>query len=271
MPEGPEIRRAADRIEKVIGGQRANEVFFAFNHLAPYADELQGRTVTKVETRGKALLTWFDNDVAVYSHNQLYGRWYVRKSGEPKTNRQLRFAVYTDAGRALLYSASDIAVLGLRDLDQHEYLRKLGPDPLLSSTSASVIRRRLRDDRFRRRSLGALLLDQSFLAGLGNYLRSEILFVSGLRPEWRPMDLDDDEVSRLARSVNLVIRRSYKTGGVTNDAKRVRSLKAQGQKRREYRHYVFAREGAACRECGEAIEKIEIGGRRLYYCPDCQR
>lgn len=271
MPEGPEIRRAADRIERVIGSQRVNEVFFAFERLAAYADLLRGARVTRVETRGKAMLTWFDDDLAVYSHNQLYGRWYVRTSpGVPATRRQLRFAIHTDAGSALLYSASDIAVLEREQLSEHPFLAKLGPDPLHASTLPRIVLARLSAPAFRRRRLAGLLLDQSFLAGLGNYLRSEILFEAGVHPERRPADLDSETLERLARAIREVTRRAYRTGGITNDADLVRAAKAAGQRRREYRHYVFARGGKACRRCDARILQTELGGRRIYVCPSCQ-
>ena len=96
MPEGPEIRQEADRIAKALQGKVAEEVWFAFPHLSDHAKMLQGRAVLAVESRGKALLTRFEGGWNVYSHNQLYGRWYVTARGrEPETNRQLRFAVHT--------------------------------------------------------------------------------------------------------------------------------------------------------------------------------
>ena len=270
MPEGPEIRRAADRIERVIGGQPAREVFFAFERLRSFGDELRGRTVTRLETRGKALLTWFDDEVAVYSHNQLYGRWYVRtKGGAPQTRRQLRFAIHTDQGSALLYSASDIAVLRRDALESHPFLAKLGPDPLHSATTAARIRKQLKA--FRRRRLGALLLDQAFVAGLGNYLRSEILFVARVDPAVCPGALEDERLAVLARTINTLTRRAYRTGGITSDAARVKALKRGGHPRREYRHYVFGRAGKACPSCSATIRREVIAGRRLYYCPGCQR
>ena len=88
MPEGPEIRREADRIEAAIRGQRIDEVFFGLERLSPWATTLTGATVEAVGTRGKALLTGFDNGYTLYSHNQLYGKWMIAKRGKlPRTNR----------------------------------------------------------------------------------------------------------------------------------------------------------------------------------------
>ncbi|MDA9188438.1 endonuclease VIII, partial [bacterium] len=71
MPEGPEIRRAADKIAKVLEGKAIDRIEFAFAHLKPFEAELQSRKVINLETRGKALLIHFDNGLSIYSHNQL--------------------------------------------------------------------------------------------------------------------------------------------------------------------------------------------------------
>ena len=78
----------------------------------------------------------------------------------------------------------------------HRYLAKLGPD-VLRATPQEVLAL-LQDQKHRRRQLSGLLLDQGFFAGVGNYLRSEILFIAGLHPHRRPMDCRDDELERLA-------------------------------------------------------------------------
>ena len=77
MPEGPEIRCAADELAAVLAGKRVTKVFFAFDHLKPYANRLQGKTVCQVTARGKAILTRFSNGLTLYTHNQLYGRWLI--------------------------------------------------------------------------------------------------------------------------------------------------------------------------------------------------
>ena len=187
MPEGPEIRREADRLARVLVDRPCEEVWFAFAHLQTWGSILTGCRVRGVEPRGKALLTRFDGGVNVYSHNQLYGRWYVVPRGrEPTTNRQLRFAMHTATHSALLYSASEIEVLRDDELAGHAFLQKLGPDVLRAEVTPGDVTARLRSRRFAGRSLGALLLDQSFVCGLGNYLRSEILFVARLDAAQRP-------------------------------------------------------------------------------------
>ncbi len=91
MPEGPEIRRAADKIEAVLKDKTVEKVEFGLQPLKKFAKSLKGTTVLSLETRGKALLTHFDSGLTIYSHNQLYGIWKVVKRDKlPNTNRQLR-------------------------------------------------------------------------------------------------------------------------------------------------------------------------------------
>jgi endonuclease-8 len=271
MPEGPEIRRAADRLERALLDRPLTGAFFAFETLAGRADELVGQRVTAVDTRGKALLTRFDGGLTMYSHNQLYGRWYVMKSGRlPKTGRSLRVALHNERHSALLYSASDVDLLDDEGLASHPFLARLGPDILDRELTVDAIDERLGSASCRRRSLAALYLDQAFLAGNGNYLRSEILFFAGLHPALRPADLDAAARARLARTTLTIARRSYRTGGITNPPSLVASLKAQGSTRGALRFAVFGRAGRPCHRCGARIQRVAMSGRRLYFCPRCQ-
>lgn len=280
MPEGPETRHAADRIADAIGGKVIETAYFAFPRLKPWEDRLRGRTVVGVQPRGKAMLVRFDGGVTMVSHNLLYGRWFIRRAGSrPETNRQLRAALDTHDMSALLYSASSIDVLHDEDLPAHPYLSRLGLDPLDPATTPTIVRRRLEDRRFARRSLGALLLDQGFMGGIGNYLRSEILHRARLDPGRRPVDLTPDERMALARAIITMSRRAYRTKGATADPQRVRRAREARRTRggrpgrprgRPDLYEVFERAGLGCRRCGEVIERQSVANRRLYRCPGCQ-
>lgn len=271
MPEGPEIRRAADAVERVLAGRRVVEVRFGLARLRRYCAALEGARVTAVDTRGKAMLTRFDNDLTLYSHNQLYGRWYTSRRGEyPDTARSLRVALHTATHSALLYSASDIDVLTDEEIASHPLLSKLGPDILDRRLTVAGVSGRLCRPDFRNRALASLYLDQRFLAGIGNYLRSEILFVARLDPAAAPADLSPAEIGRLARATLAVSRRSYRTEGVTVTRDLERRLRAAGQAFEEYRFWVFGRDGQPCRNCGAPIERRSASSRGLFVCADCQ-
>ena len=271
MPEGPEIRRAADHVEKAVAGRPATRVEFAFPHLAPYQRRLSGRRVESVETRGKAMIVHFEGPLSVYTHNQLYGRWYVTKAGNlPKTGRSLRFAIHNPDRSALLYSASEIQVWKTAELAEHPFLSKLGPDALAPGLTDAALSRHIGDPRFARRQLHALLLDQAFVAGIGNYLRSEVLFVSGLHPTCTLSQVDGRKRLALARAIRRLTARSYRTGGITNDERRAKRLQAEGVRRSRYRHHVFTRGGLPCFGCGTKVRRAVLGGRKIFFCPTCQ-
>ncbi len=144
MPEGPEIRRAADNLEAAIKGKPLTDVWFAFPQLKSYQSRLIGQHVTHVETRGKALLTHFSNDLTLYSHNQLYGVWRVVDTGEePQTTRVLRVKLQTADKTILLYSASDIEMLTPEQLTTHPFLQRVGPDVLDPNLTPEVVKERM--------------------------------------------------------------------------------------------------------------------------------
>lgn len=271
MPEGPEIRRAADAIANALVGETVETVRFGLPKLRHYARRLRGQRVVDVETRGKALLTHFDHGLTIYSHNQLYGVWRVVKGQRlPSTSRSLRLLLQTATHSAILYSASDISVWPTDELREHPFLRKIGPDIMDHRLTWREIADRLVEPRFANKELSALYLDQAFLAGNGNYLRSEILHDAGLYPRLRPAQLSRGERGRLARSTLAIARRSYATGGITLAPRLAGRLQRQGLSREWRRFYVFGRADYPCYHCGSAVRREEVGSRRLYHCPQCQ-
>jgi endonuclease-8 len=271
MPEGPEIRLAADSIAKVLVGETIITVRFGQPRMRHYAKQLRDHKVVLIETRGKALLTHFDHGLSIYSHNQLYGVWKVINGHKlPKTNRSMRLLLQSATHSAVLYSASDISVWPTGELAYHPFLAKLGPDIMDPSLTWRTVAERLRSAAFTRKELAALYLDQAFLAGNGNYLRSEILYDARLNPRARPAELSPGEIGKLARSTLTISRRSYETNGITLAPRLSATLKAQGLIRSHRRVYVFGREDHPCYACFGNIQRQEIGSRRLYHCPSCQ-
>lgn len=271
MPEGPEIRRAADRIAAVLEGRSIDTVQFGLPHLQRYEALLCGHRVARVQTRGKAMLIHFEHGWSIYSHNQLYGVWRVRAGHKlPESSRSLRLLLQTASDSALLYSASDISVWPTEELGAHPFLSRLGPDIMDSLLTWRDIAGRLQAPEFAGRSLAALYLDQRFLAGVGNYLRSEILFAAGLHPLRKPASLSVAERGRLARDTLAVSRLSYGSGGVTLRPALARSLAKADLPWEQRRFAVFDRDGLPCYRCGAIVTRSESNSRRLYQCPGCQ-
>lgn len=263
MPEGPEIRRAADALEAAVKGETLTRVWFAFEALKPFETVLKGQRITWIETRGKALLTHFSGGLTLYSHNQLYGVWRVVDSGEePQTTRTLRVRLETANKAILLYSASDISVLTAAQLAEHPFLLRVGPDVLDSDLTPAQVKARLLSKRFYHRQFSGLLLDQAFLAGLGNYLRVEILWHCELAPTHRASDLTDEQLDRFSHALLAIPRLSYATRGKVDDSRHHGAL---------FSFKVFHREGEKCERCGGIIARTALSSRPFYWCPHCQK
>jgi len=272
MPEGPEIRREADAIHAALAGRPLTRVEYHVPGLGAKARRLRGATVVRAYARGKAMLIEFSSGVTHYSHNQLYGRWSVMPaSGDPsRARRVVRVVLGNEDRLAVLYSATQIELLPTAALARHRFLAKLGPDILEDTTTPEVVAARLADPRRARSTLGALLLDQSFIAGLGNYLRSDILFAAHLTHDRRAGTLTAAGRRRLARAIVDVGRRSYRTRGITNTPAHVRRLEKAGVARGALRFRAYGRAGRPCWDCGARIRRVEANGRALFFCARCQ-
>ena len=271
MPEGPEIYRAAAMLDAALAGRIARRLHLARADLHARARPLEGRRIVSVRARGKAILTRFEGDRYIYSHNQLYGRWQVSEDGgQPEFRRSLRLAIHTGGPAAFLYSASDIAIMEETDLATHPYLARLGPDLLDPAVDEALVLSRLEDPRFARRGLVALLQDQRFLAGIGNYLAAEILHHCRLHPAARLRELDNERIHALADSCLALPRQSLATGGITNTLSRAAALQQRGADLETARFLVYRRAGLPCYRCGRPIEKARFVGKTTYWCPTCQ-
>jgi endonuclease-8 len=262
MPEGPEIRRAADALAVAVVDQPLRAVWFAYAELKKYEKKLRGHRIEAITPHGKALLTRFDNGLTLYSHNQLYGVWRVADAGQrPNTSRVLRVALETAEHAILLYSASDISIWPTDRVHEHPFLQRIGPDVLDDTLDEAGVAAQLADRRFARRQLGALLLDQAFLAGLGNYLRVEILWQAQLLPTRRPADLDDAERAALTHALLDLPRRSYRTRGRRG---------AGHLQDTPFKFRAYEREGKPCPRCKTVLQKSMVASRPFYFCPGCQ-
>lgn len=271
MPEGPEIHLQAKAIAHAIAG-KVVDVYCAHENITPYFDLLHQKRVDKVYARGKAVLIQFESGYTLYAHNQLYGRWIVHHvDSPPLTSRSLRVCLTHGEQQVRLYSASDVCMIVRGDEEEHPYIERLGPDACDFSVPESALLERFKSPKFSGRRLANLLLDQGFVAGIGNYLRSEIAFVCGLQLSLKLKSLSEDEKQLLAWALLELPRRSFLSEGITNEPELYKALRATRWSRSRARHFVFARENEACFVCGETIEKIEIAGRRAYQCKGCQR
>ena len=275
MPEGPEIFRAARALHQTVANQPIRLVL-SYPKLRSRAKALADVPIVRVSARSKAILTEFADGTVLYSHNQLYGEWRIHAPDEPLAARQVRLCIETADARAVLYSATDFAWLRVGEEDKHAYIAKLGPEVLSRDVSANMLATRLAE--FPRRIVADALLDQNVIAGLGNYLRADILFVAGVDPRVRIAQLAPAALLKIASACKKLTARSVKQCGVVRPlAEYIASHqnKANHQARgggayEASRFYVYNREGRACWTCGTKIRRVTQGGRGLFFCAACQ-
>lgn len=266
MPEGPEVRRAADRIEAAVAAVPLARVQLWSPSLDDAAERLREAGLVRVETKGKASVLRFGDGTGVFVHLQLYGRWRIGRSA-PKTNRSLRIEIASESRKAVrLYSATWLALLEAGEV--HPFVTTLGLDPLDPATGPDAVDAVL--EQFRRRRLADLLLDQHAFAGIGNYLRAEILWEAAISPDRRVIDLDPEARGRLRDAILALPRRALRTGGITVSPELAAARKADGLPRGRWHHHAYGATGTACPRCETTIVRVERGGRGMYACPGCQ-
>ncbi len=291
MPEGPEVRKYADSVNEVLSGRRITHFTArtqnARKWLEQHANQLIGKRVTRVVSHGKHLVGHINDNFYFHSHLMMWGRWQVfTPDPPPEIDRRERARIVVDGGAAILYSAPIFNVGHGDPYSQVEFLDTLGPDvlPYKGKFDVKEFRRRLLSEEHSHVPIGAALLNQQIVAGLGNYLRAEILFACRINP-WRLVgDLSKKDLKCLERTVPDLSKRSYLSSATASDEDRERMRTDSSlvyQVGREYgtRHLVFRRTNLPCLRCGEAIRQLgqrthstvdEERERIVYFCAQCQ-
>jgi endonuclease-8 len=268
MPEGHTIHELARTHRRLLTGRRVG-ASSPQGRFAAGAAVLDGGRVEAVEAYGKHLFyDWSGGDV-LHVHLGLFGRFLLHKGPPPPPVGaiRLRLAAGDDERPPVTLDlrGPTACAVGTSD-DRAAVVARLGPDPLRADADPKrFIERAGRTTR----AIGALLLDQSVIAGLGNVYRSEVLFVCGVDPRRAGRDLTDAELQCLWDTARAMLRKGVKDRRiVTVDPSELEVGAGDGPRRGETT-YVYHR--PVCLRCGSTIERFELGNRMSYACPSCQR
>jgi endonuclease-8 len=272
MPEGDTIFRAARTLHRALTGKkvvRFESVYPALNRINEDRP-LLGRMVDSVTSRGKHLLMAFSGDLVLHTHMRMNGSWHVYRTGErwQRPIRDMRVLVAAPDIIAVGFNIPVAELLSPRDLARHPQLSRLGPDLSDGSLDRDLVRQRMRERGTS--AVADVLLDQRVLAGVGNVLKSEILFVAGVNPFTRVETLDDEAVGRVLD----VSRRLMKMNVEPSSASGARlGRHTTGRMNPFEKLWVYGRGGQPCRTCGSRIRSRKTGSdaRLTYWCPTCQR
>lgn len=243
MPEGDSLRRAARKLQVLVGERVAVETPHPRAAAERVAERLDGRRLEGVDAVGKNLLLSFEGGLVLRSHLRMTGRWDVVERGSARRGRP--WLVLTGAEREAVLWNGPVLELTARGT------QRLGPDVLAEPPDLDRMVANLRHEHAGR-ELGDALLDQRLVAGIGNMWKAEALWHARLSPWLRLDDVTDDELERAL----LVAAR----------------LMHASVARRSDRREVYRRAGRPCRRCGEPIRSRGQGddNRTAYWCPRCQ-
>ncbi|MFC1467295.1 DNA-formamidopyrimidine glycosylase [Verrucomicrobiota bacterium] len=225
------------------------------------------RKIERVARRAKWLILEIDNAQSVLVHLRMTGNFRVTDGEAPEPHD--RIVIDFENGKRLHYR--DTRKFGRWKLVdcQVEAFAKLGPEPLGSSFTGKWLFEHLQKHR---RMLKPLLLDQSFLAGLGNIYVDEALFDSGVHPQRISNEVTRDEAAVLCRSIRKVLRNSIKNQGTSLGDGLNNYGFSEGKRGRNQLHLkVYQRAGQPCVNCGQPIEKITVTQRSTHFCSNCQQ
>ncbi len=274
MPELPEVETIARNLrtgnisespdrESLIGAQiTAAEVLWPRTLAAPetaeFLQRIIGQRIRRIGRRGKYLMMHLDRDVLLI-HLRMSGDIRVVSRAEPAANHD-RLVLELDGRRRLAFNDTRKFGRAWLVVDPEEILAGLGPEPFDEHLSP---------DRFisllqkRRRQIKPLLLDQSFLAGLGNIYTDEALFRARIHPRQLASTLSEQQGARLLQAIRDVLR-----AGIQSDGSSIDWVYRGGGFQDQFQ--VYGRAGEPCPRCHTEIERELIGQRGTHFCPKCQ-
>ena len=230
--------------------------------VARFAAGVRGRRIARLWRRGKFVLMDLDDGQHVLIHLRMSGRLMLAPHGSSRHLR-VRFGL-TDGSALYFYCQRKFGRVWLVD-DVSSVVGELGPEPLSEAFTPEVFAILLGK---RRSMLKPLLLNQHFVAGLGNIYVDESLFLAGLHPQRHADTLTAAEVARLHCAIQHVLRQALQHHGTTFDGVFVRPQGEKGRQQEGLR--VYGQAGEPCERCGVPIERIVVGGRGTHICPQCQ-
>lgn len=298
MPEGHTLHRLAAQLEQNFVN-RQWRVSSPQGRFEAGAQRLTDRVPERAQAWGKQLFVHLGPDIWQV-HLGLYGAFSFRGDssfsapatlGAPRVAAEEFTPAYAEDGwiiplpvigavRARIHVPNGWADLRgparctvLNPMQYEAVITRLGPDPLQQPTGeidAGAVQKFRANLARRRISIGAALMDQSVIAGVGNIYRAESLFEEGISPELPANELDETRVTALWERLTEQLRTGFREGVIRTLRPEYPALGARGGDLRLRRHWVYQHQGTPCLRCGATIAERELQGRRLYWCPGCQ-
>jgi formamidopyrimidine-DNA glycosylase len=272
MPELPEVETIVRNLSSKLKGLEISSVKIIYPPVLrkkkpSLINDLKGRKVVSVRRRGKMLLINFERNLSLLIHLKMTGQLLFYPREEPLDKHTHFILSFKDENKELRFR--DVRKFGfiscIRNLDIScaDELKNLGPEPL--EIDFPLFKKLFQG---RKARLKSLLLNQNFIAGIGNIYADEILFQAKLHPLTPASHLGDDDLKRLLKAMRDVLRKA-----IVHKGSSIRSFTNAEGKRGKFQNYhqVYGRESQSCFICGEKIKRLRLGGRSSSFCPRCQK
>lgn len=269
MPEGHAVHRHAIQFNKHFAGKKL-KITSPQGRFAEGAAHLNNRTLVRANAVGKQLFLEFDNQLSIRIHLGIYGKWSIekfeKKPEAPVGEVRVRFLV-TESGGGVVADLRGPTACEVLDRDQVlSVIGRLGPDPLAKDARGEHQQRFVSKVRNSKTAIGLLLMNQDVISGIGNVYRAEVLFRAGVNPMVPGESVTEEVIRGIWLDAVKLMRVGVKTGFmITRD-----EFFAKKPDKDE-RNFVYKREGLPCRNCGTNIAIDLLAGRKLYWCPVCQK
>ncbi len=288
MPELPEVETIRIGLDRLLPGLTVHGVVSDStknfpNNTNDIDSFLVGSRVVNVRRRAKVLIIDLNTGYSLITHLKMTGQLVFRDlqakgfgGGHPNDSLVGKLPdkstrVILDFGSAKLYFNDQrkfgwMRLIPTDQIDNIDFIKRLGPEPLSSDFTPEVFRSRL--ERRSASSIKAVLLDQTVIAGVGNIYADESLWGAKIHPATPIKSITPSKMRKLFGELKQVLELSIKKGGSTD-----RNYVDASGKKGSYLSFarVFRREGLPCPRCGHIIQKTRVAGRGTHFCPHCQK
>lgn len=264
MPELPEVETITNNLRPQITNKYIRRCLvnwdrsIAFPLAEQFQQQIVGQQILMLSRRGKFIQIQLSNDTLLI-HLRMSGDLLVYPSSYQATKHDQVLFYLNDRCVMVFHDTRKFGKLWLTN-NPSLILSKLGPEPFSDHLTPANFYSLLQQ---KKRQLKPLLLDQTFIAGLGNIYTDEALFGAGLSPKKNSSELDSEQAKSLLFSIRNVLSTGIKNNGATIDW-----VYRGGKFQNHFR--VYQRTGLPCLECGTPIKKISLGQRSTHFCPRCQ-
>ncbi|MEI7998322.1 MAG: bifunctional DNA-formamidopyrimidine glycosylase/DNA-(apurinic or apyrimidinic site) lyase [Candidatus Omnitrophota bacterium] len=268
MPELPEVETIRRDLEKSVLNKtfRNIEIHDPFVLRSPadtFLSTLKGQSVKAIIRRGKALLLQLKNGQYLLVHLMMTGQMVI--NGTPGKHTRIKFE-FSDKTTLLYNDQRRFGQLSVvEDLSGVKYFQVLGPEPLGADFSVQYVLDKTRQSR---RPIKSLLLDHTFVAGIGNIYACEILFRCGINPQRRGEQIKLQQAQDIYRDTKEVLKEAIKYRGSS-----IRNYRDGSGNRGSFKQRikVYGREQEPCFGCQKPIKRIIQSGRSTFFCAQCQK